>query len=460
MKMPDYRIIRLYTREKARFEGKPLSRAVVDYIHSLGTTARCVVMRGVEGLYETGEMMSASIVEGSYDLPLVIDIVLPNAEFEAVIAKLETMVTDGFVTVSGASVTSYRTPEGPLPPHLLVRDIMTPEPIAAHRDFSVRVAVELLLDRGLKSLPVVDDRGAPIGILTQGDLSRKAAMPVRLGLLDTLGEGERVAWLRSLETVGIAEVMTIAPKMVRDDQKASSAVHFMARARMKRLPVVDSKGSLVGMLSRIDVLRALARGHEHDTEAMAAAVPTTATASAPTGPTAAGASTTATAAPPAIPTPTAGPASKSGGGTLVEAAPSRLVRDLEERDTLALDPGTTIQAAIDALARDSSQRAAVVDPEGRLLGLVTDRLLVEAIDRDGSRRQGLGRILPHVNPTRTIFDIMLKKVESIGEGATLEAALRLMTERGLKRIPVVDDAGKFKGMLRRDTVLLAMTERT
>nr|MDA8409033.1 CBS domain-containing protein [Treponema sp.] len=64
------------------------------------------------------------------------------------------------------------------------------------------------------------------------------------------------------------------------------------------------------------------------------------------------------------------------------------------------------------------------------------------------------------NSTRTIFDIMLKKVESIGEGATLEAALRLMTERGLKRIPIVDDAGKFKGMLRRDTVLLAMTERT
>ena len=109
--MLEYTIVRLYTREKARYEGKSLSRAVVDYVHSLGTAARCVVLRGVEGLYETGEMMSASIVEGSYDLPIVIDIILPAAEAEAVIARLETMVTDGFVTVSGARVTSYRRPD-------------------------------------------------------------------------------------------------------------------------------------------------------------------------------------------------------------------------------------------------------------------------------------------------------------------------------------------------------------
>ena len=410
--MTDFKIIRVYTREKARYEGKPLSHAVVAYVHSLKTLARCVVLRGVEGLYETGEMMSASIVEGSYDLPIVIDIVLPASESEAVVARLETMVTDGFVTVSGASVTSYRTPEGPLPSHLLVRDIMTREPISAHRDFSLRVAVELLLDRKLKSLPVVDDHGAPIGILTQGDLAAKASMPVRLGLLDTLRDPVREGWLASLESRGIAEVMTINPKTVRDDQKASSAIHFMARARMKRLPVVDAKGRLVGMLSRIDVLKTLTKSHEE---------------------------------------------AKPVGGERVGSAASSLVRDLEERDALALAADTSIQAAIDALSRDSSQRAAVVDAEGRLIGLVTDRLLLEAIDIEESRHRGLGRLLPQGDPKRAVTDIMLRKVDTISEDAPTKAALRLMTERGFKRIPVVDADGKFKGMLRRDTILLAMT---
>lgn len=410
--MTDFTIIRVYTREKARYEGKPLPHAIVAYIHSLRTQARCVVLRGVEGLYETGEMVSASIVEGSYDLPVIIDIVLPTAEAEAVVAKLETMVTDGCVTLSGATVTSFRTPEGPLPSHLLVRDIMTREPISAHRDFTIRVAVELLLDRGLKSLPVVDDHGSPIGILTQGDLARKADMPVRLGLLDTLNADVRDGWLRSLEKRGVSEVMTIEPKTVRDDQKASSAVHFMARARMKRLPVVDAKGRLVGMLSRIDVLRALAKGRESP---------------------------------------------KIGIESRGDRSRSPRIRDLEERDALTLSADTTIQEAIDALARDSSQRAGVIGTDGRLIGLVTDRLLVEAIDKDESRHLGLGRLLPPRSSVRKIADIMLHDPISINEEASTEEALRLMTERGLKRIPVVDAEGKFKGMVRRDSLLLALT---
>ncbi|HUX36585.1 MAG TPA: DUF190 domain-containing protein [Rectinemataceae bacterium] len=407
--MTDYRVIRIYTREKARFEGKALGSAIVGYIRSLRIAARCVALRGVEGLYESGESVSGAIVEGSYDLPLVIDIVLPAAEAEAVLARLEVMVTDGFISVSGARVTSFRAPSGPLPAHLLVKDIMTAQPLMAHPDFSVRSAVELLLDRDLKSLPVVDAREGVVGIVTQRDLMRKASMPLRLGLLGSLDESLREAWLVSMERLPISAVMTAEPKTIREDQDASTAIHFMARARMKRLPVVDAKGGLVGMLSRIDVLRAIARQR--------------------------------------------GPAPAEFADRLPPSG-ARIVADIEERDSLALDASATLREATEALARDSAQRAAVVDAEGRLLGLVTDKILFEAIDRAAS---GFRRLFPGMGQGRRVSDIMLRDIAKIGEGAGIGEALRLMTERGLKRIPVVDAEGRFRGMVRRDTILLALT---
>lgn len=408
--MTDYKVIRVYIREAARYEGRPLAHAIVSQVHSLGTAARCVVLRGIEGLYENGETVSAAIVEGPADLPLVIDILVPTPEAEDLVARLETMVTDGFVTVSGATVTSFRTPSGPLPAHLLVRDIMTVSPIAAHGDFSVRAAVELLLDRKLKCLPVVDGTGAPIGILTQGDLVARAAMPVRLGLLDTLAPPIREDWLRSMETRAVADIMTVRPKNLRDDQKAVFAVRLMARSKMKRLPVVDANDRLVGMLSRIDVLRALL---SHRGEA---------------------------------------PAQQDEARSVAKAA---FARDIMKRDNLALSADSALRDALSTLARDQLQRAAVVDGSGRLVGIVDDRALIEALDHEESAGAKILHSLAPRSGAR-ISDIMLRDPVRAREDLGLSEVLKLMTERGLKRIPVVDDAGRFTGMLRRDEILLAL----
>jgi CBS domain-containing protein len=256
--MTEYTSIRTYTNEKARFEGKDLASSIVSYVRSLWIAARCVVLRGIEGAYENGEALNGTIVEVSYHMPLVIDVLLPAAESGPVIAVLETMVTDGLVSVSTATVTSFRSPHSLILPHLLVRDIRTANPIAAHADFTVRIAMELLIDHALKSLPIIDAQGKVIGILTQGDLVMMAAMPVRIGLLSSVPEIERKRWLQSTEGMRVPEIMTGAPQTIRDDAKVTSAVHFIAKRGLKRFPVVDAQGKLTGMLSRIDVLKALA----------------------------------------------------------------------------------------------------------------------------------------------------------------------------------------------------------
>jgi len=406
--MTDYSIIKVYTREKARHEGKDMAEAVVAYVRSLRLAARCVVTRGMAGCYENGETASSHLVELSYDFPIIIDIILPAAETEAVVAALDAMVADGVVAVVPATVRSFRTSTGLFPKNLHVRDIMTPKPTIVHQDFSVRAMVELLLDSGLKAVPVAADDRRCVGIVTQNDLINRAGMPARLGLLRLLPAAERDAWLAGAERQRCVDIMSSPPATVHEGTSVSEAIHHMNREKRKRMPVVDDHDAIVGMLSRIDVLKAIA-------------------------------TTRATNAQPKTP----------------PGAHAHIVRDVESRDELALSQGSTIQAAIDALVGAGLQRAAVIDGRGVLIGLMTDEILLKALGGQRSGRRLFG-FLGSGRHDRPLSSIMIRQPKAIAEEASIDEALRLMTEGGFKRLPVVDADGVFKGMIRRDSILLAL----
>ena len=410
--MVEYTTIKVYTNEKAKYEGKELAPSIVSYVRSLKIAARCVVMRGIEGCYENGETTTLRLVDLSYDLPLVIEIILPASESVTVIEKIEAMVTDGIVSVSPAIVTSFHTPSSIFPRHLLVRDIMTSKPIAAHREFTARVAVEMLLDSKLKALPVVDDKGLVLGILSQSDLIKRAGMPARVGLLRLLPHGEFESWLQQAERYKVSDVMTSKPRTIREDHSARDTIHVMVREKLKRLPVIDVHGVLCGMVSRIDVLEALTSRGKNDV---------------------------------------AEPAE------LPDDRMPRLVRDVHLRDQLAIQTDATLKAAIDFLLEKGSQRAAVVDAEGKLVGLVTDEMLLSALDKLDSGFSLLRRIYSTTTASAKVSGFMERKIVSVTEDTPIEEAIRLMTERGFKRIPVIDDEGHFAGMIRRDSVLIALS---
>jgi len=138
--MDDYTIIRVYASENARYEGKDLSLAIVSYVKSQRVAARCVVLRGGGGCYESGETATTHIVELSYDRPLIIEIILPQADARRVLERLDAMVVDGIVAALPATLASHRSSASLVPRNLRVRDVMTSDPVCAHEDFPVRTA--------------------------------------------------------------------------------------------------------------------------------------------------------------------------------------------------------------------------------------------------------------------------------------------------------------------------------
>ena len=125
-----------------------------------------------------------------------------------------------------------------------VKDIMTTELKTCTPDTTVAEAAHLMWDGDCGILPVVDD-GALVGVVTDRD------MYIALATQNTRASQLRVG------AVATAKVETCAPE---DDLR--TALTAMKRARVRRLPVVGFGGTVMGVLSMNDVLRAAAAGKD------------------------------------------------------------------------------------------------------------------------------------------------------------------------------------------------------
>jgi CBS domain-containing protein len=151
----------------------------------------------------------------------------------------------------GRAVPALAAP-GPSAAHLHVRDLMTPDAVTVRDDAPLQTACMLLLREQVGGLPVVDSRGTVVGVLSESDLlAREAAPRRRSGIA---GRHERARRLAA--TAGEActrPALTISP-----DASVREAARILLDEDVGRLVVMDDD-KLMGVLSRHDVLKALAR---------------------------------------------------------------------------------------------------------------------------------------------------------------------------------------------------------
>lgn len=156
---------------------------------------------------------------------------------------------------------------------MLVADVMTRRPTTVSPETSLRDAAAVLLDQGVSGLPVADGEGRLVGIITEADFVARQAERDDSGrhrLLGALLGRERSA-LASAELV--RDVMATKVQTVRETDTVAGVAHIMLQHNVKRLPVVDEEGRLVGIVSRADVVRSFVRSDDSiisDVEALLA----------------------------------------------------------------------------------------------------------------------------------------------------------------------------------------------
>lgn len=140
-------------------------------------------------------------------------------------------------------------------------DVMTTSVVAVGPDTDVRTIAQRLLERGISAVPVVDDSGHLLGIVSEGDLMHRP---------ESETEGRPSWWLRLFagseekardyaKSHGkkAADVMTREITTVTEDARLDEIAATLERHRIKRVPVLRD-GKLVGIVSRANLLHGLA----------------------------------------------------------------------------------------------------------------------------------------------------------------------------------------------------------
>jgi CBS domain-containing protein len=419
-----YTFARIFTSEEARCHGKPLYQEIVDFVNRQRISARVQVTKGIAGCYENGEVASFGVEVLSFRMPLEILVIMPRCESARLLPQLEAMVDEGLMTVEEREVHWHKCRKQMIPRQVRVKDVMTSRPRSLPMDAPAVEALRLLVGAPFHSIPVVDARRHPVGLVTQGDLLRQAPFPVKLSSLRPF----TAAHLQSLENLladtPVARIMSRPAVVIREDERVAKAVDLMLAKDVKRLPVVAADGGLTGMLSRLDVFRTI-MDRNPDWSAF----------------------------------------DRVG----VQLQDPRLAREAMVADTPTLAPDAPIWDAIKLIDTTPVKRVAVLDADGRLLGLISEKVLLAGFSAHSGGL--LDVILANLSfpalarkhkallkalRARTAGEVMLTDIHSVNEDDPVENALQLMVEKKLKRVPVLDGQGRFKGMLTRDSLLRSL----
>jgi CBS domain-containing protein len=136
--------------------------------------------------------------------------------------------------------------------NVTVNDVMTTTVVAVKKGASFKEMAALLRRYRVSAFPVLDDDQRVIGIVSEADLLAKEALNAdRGGPINALVHHKE---LKKADGVTAGDLMTSNVVTVKPDDTVQQAARLMYHLQVKRLPVVDTGGCLVGIVSRADLL--------------------------------------------------------------------------------------------------------------------------------------------------------------------------------------------------------------
>jgi CBS domain-containing protein len=135
-------------------------------------------------------------------------------------------------------------------PRTTVEKWQMPDPVAVEARTPALQALELMNDRGVRHLPVIDARRRVVGVLSLNDL--RAALPFSHQL-----EAPSMAQRQAAGRLLVGQLMSHAPETIGINEPLERAARRLGERHLGCLPVVDAAGRLVGIFSETDALRAL-----------------------------------------------------------------------------------------------------------------------------------------------------------------------------------------------------------
>lgn len=338
-------LVRILTHERAHVGQRRVADALFDIVQRK-KLAGITVSRALEGATNHGGLRGAHVLDLSEDLPLIVEIVDRNERIEPLLSQFASLVPSGVLAVS--DVRLYFPASA-----LTVADMMQPPRIVARPDAPVSDVLRIMLDDGVRLIPVVTDRDLLVGIVTLGHLLRAADPALGPHLLEVRQTPDhvrthldRLIQGRTVRDIMIAQphVLTLTPELTLEDAVRSMSHHHITRA-----PVVDVERRLAGLISERILISALVAPIVQPTQVDAD-----------------------------VERPEDAELSGMLRRGVHPAAGEPLTAGfLADRDIPVLAESAHWEAVIDAIKRSDSCLLLVVTPEGRLRGVIDEQAVLE-----------------------------------------------------------------------------------
>jgi CBS domain-containing protein len=138
-----------------------------------------------------------------------------------------------------------------------VKDVMSTHVIAARQSAAYKEMATMLHEQRVSAFPVVDGDNKVIGVVSEADLLAKEAFEGTVPR--TLQSLTRQRLRSQVNAVTAADLMTKPPVTIGPDKPVTDAARLMYNMRVKRLPVISDDGTLIGIVTRSDVLSVYSR---------------------------------------------------------------------------------------------------------------------------------------------------------------------------------------------------------
>lgn len=298
-------------------------------------------------------------------------------------------------------------------PSIRVKDVMTKEVFAIAPTTPLSQVVKLMVERGLKATPVVENEKV-VGIITGGDLLARAGMEWRLSIQRILPEHLFLKQIQQLSAAGktAQDIMTTPIITIQEDESVAMAAQMMTECHIKRLPVLNEQGTMVGILSRMDIL-ALAASWDLSNEIFPA----------------------------------------------MAVAQARTAEDIMSRDVPTVAPDAPLGEVINAIVSTPLRRVVVVDDRRRVLGIIVDTNLIKAArpEKTGAIQNLLTLFsAPQehlIRLTGQASDVMDRHVYAVELHTPLKEVIQTMIDKRIKRLVVTDQEKGLMGMISRESIL-------
>ncbi|HVB23909.1 MAG TPA: DUF190 domain-containing protein [Ktedonobacteraceae bacterium] len=438
----------MYLGESDQWQGMPLYVALVQYLRSQGC-AGATVTRAVAGYGVGSRLHESGGLHWSSDAPVVIQVVDSPERLQHLLPALREMLGGGLITLHDVEVLKYThaRPRG-LSNKLLVRQVMATAITTVQPETPIATVIDLLLDAQFRALPVVDAQSRLQGIISTGDLIQADILPMRRGLVRTALELDD-STARAIETPleqarqsgrTARDVMNREVRTVGPNQSIREAAQIMLETGLRRLPVVEANGVIVGMLSRADLLQVV------------------------------------------VTSPLMSPHASSGTQTLRRTHSQSLmniplqqqpIAEYVNSDVATVGELAPLSEVIDALTISPVKRVIVLNNNRQVAGIISDVDVLARMQEDVrpgllNTLTGWARGKPTRLPTtalrhqagkaRIAADIMNRDVVTVTATTTVQETIERMIVTKRKVLPVIDTQGQLIGVVGRSDLLRILVE--